>query len=155
MIFASLGTMDMPFVRMAEAIDTLAGQLDEPVIVQTGHTDYAYQHAQAFTFCTKEEMQRYLNEARIVVLQGGWGAINEAMALGKRIVVMPRHNGTEHIHDQFQLVRKLNTLGCIVMVEEDEPLMDAVQRAEQHTFTQLPRGNAEQLIIAKLHEWFG
>lgn len=155
MLFASLGTMDMPFVRMAEAVDMLAAQVDEPVIVQTGHTGYAYRHAKAFAFCTKEEMQRHLQEARIVVLQGGWGAINEAMALGKRIVVMPRHNGTEHIHDQFQLVRKLHSLGCIIMAEENEPLAEAVRRAEQHTFTQLQRGNAEQLITAKLHEWFG
>ena len=65
--------MDMPFVRMARAVDEWASTTDERVIVQTGHTDYAYQHAQAFKFCTKDEMQRYIDEADIVILQGGWG----------------------------------------------------------------------------------
>ena len=52
MIFASLGTMDMPFVRMAKAVDELAAACGEKVTVQTGHTDYDYRHAKAFKFCT-------------------------------------------------------------------------------------------------------
>lgn len=147
--------MDMPFVRMAEAVDRLAAAIDEEVIVQTGHTHYDYKHAQAFDFCTRPEMARYLNEARIVVLQGGWGAISEAMEQHKRIVVMPRHNGTEHIHDQFQLVKKLDSLGCVVGVYDGEDLMAKLQEAEQHEFKQLAKGNAESIITAKLHEWFG
>lgn len=144
----------MPFVRMAEAVDKLASVIDEEVIVQTGHTDYDYQYARAFRFCTREQMQRYLHGARIVVLQGGWGAISEAMELGKPIVVMPRHNLTEHIHDQFQLARKLHELGCVIAVEDEKELINSVREAEHHIFARLPKGNAEAMIAAKLHEWF-
>ena len=70
--------MDMPFYRMAEAVDALAAQSEEEVIVQTGHTDYDYRHAKAFKFCTKEEMRAYLEKASVLILQGGWGAISEA-----------------------------------------------------------------------------
>ena len=50
--------MDMPFVRMAKAVDEFAATCGEEVVVQTGFTDYTYQHAVSFRFCTKDEMQR-------------------------------------------------------------------------------------------------
>ncbi len=45
MIFASLGTMDMAFIRMAKAIDEWAATTQEEVIVQTGYTHFNYRHA--------------------------------------------------------------------------------------------------------------
>ena len=117
----------MPFERMAKAIDEWAGKCEEEVIVQTGHTSYPYRHAKAFGFCTKEEMKRYMEEASMVILQGGWGTINEAMEMGKRIVVMPRHNHTEHIHDQFQLVKKLDSMGCVVGVFDEKLLAEKIR----------------------------
>lgn len=72
MIFASLGTMDMAFVRMAKAIDEWAATTQEEVIVQTGYTHFNYRHAKAFDFCTKDEMQQYIKSADILILQGGW-----------------------------------------------------------------------------------
>ena len=42
MIFASLGTMNIAFNRMAKAVDEWAAITKEEVIVQTGYTDYPY-----------------------------------------------------------------------------------------------------------------
>lgn len=154
MIFASLGTMDMPFYRMAKAVDEFAAISEEEVVVQTGHTDYNYKNAHTFKFCTKEEMQHYISEASILILQGGWGAISEAMEQGKRIVVIPRHDKTEHIHDQFQLVDKLDSLGCVIAVRDENDLTEAVEKAKTFDFKQIKKGNAEELIRASLHKWF-
>ena len=119
----------MPFVRMAKAVDELAAACGEKVTVQTGHTDYDYRHAKAFKFCTRDEMRQHISEARLLILQGGWGAISEAMELGKRIVVLPRRDKEEHIHDQFQLIRKLDALGCVVGVFDERDLPAAVKKA--------------------------
>lgn len=154
MIFASLGTMDMPFERMAKAVDRFAASTDEEVIVQTGHTHFDYKFAHCFDFCTKDEMQRYIEQADILILQGGWGAISEAMEKRKRIVVMPRYDKTEHIHDQFQLVKKLDGLGCVIGVFDENSLPDAMERAKHFAFKQLNKGNAEGIIREKLREWF-
>lgn len=154
MIFASLGTMDMAFVRMAQVVDNFAKECSEEVIVQTGYTDYPYQYAKSFKFCTKEQMQEYIKNASLLILQGGWGAISEAMEAHKRIVVMPRHDKTEHIHDQFQLVRKLDELGCIVAVYDGDSLSQAVEKARAFDFKPLRKGRADHLIEAKLKEWF-
>ena len=154
MIFASLGTMDMPFRRMAKAVDEFASHCDEEIIVQTGYTDYDYQHAHAFKFCTKDEMQKYIADANILILQGGWGAISEAMEQRKRMVVMPRHDKTEHIHDQFQLVEKLDALGCVIAVLDENDLPKAIERAKLYDFKQMKKGNAENTIREALKNWF-
>ena len=154
MIFASLGTMDMPFMRMAKAVDDYAAKIDEEVIVQTGFTNYLYKYAKAFDFCTKDEMQQYIAQADILILQGGWGAISEAMEQHKRIVAIPRYNKTEHIHDQFQVIRKLDSLGCVIGVFDEKNLLSAVERAKTFDFKQLQKGNAENIIRRKLQEWF-
>jgi len=154
MIFASLGTMDKAFDRMAKAVDDYAATIDDEVIVQTGYTDYPYQHAKAFKFCTKDEMQSYIARAELLILQGGWGAISEAMDLDKRIVVIPRHDKTEHIHDQFQLVRKLDKEGCVIGVFDEKDLPNAIEKAKTFSFKHLKKGNAERIISAKLNEWF-
>lgn len=155
MIFVSLGTMDMPFVRMAKAVDELAASLEEEVIVQTGYTDYPYQHVtKVFPFCTKDEMQEYISQASILILQGGWGAISEAMEKSKRIVVIPRKDKTEHIHDQFQLIRKLDSIGCVIGVFDERLLPNAVEKARNFHFCKIERGNAEKMIREKLEKWF-
>lgn len=154
MIFASLGTMDMPFYRMAKAVDEWAATTDEEVIVQTGYTDFPYKHVRAFKFCTKEEMQNYIDQASLLILQGGWGAISEAMDKRKRIVVIPRFDKTEHIHDQFQLIRKLDSLKCVIGVFDEKELSDKIELAKTFDFQQLPKGNAERLIEEKLNQWF-
>lgn len=155
MIFVSLGTMNMPFDRMAKAVDELAADVDEYVIVQTGYTNYNYKNVhKVFDFCTKTEMQNYIENADLLILQGGWGAISEAMEKHKRIVVMPRHDKTEHIHDQYQLIRKLDELHCVIGVFDEKDLLQKVQLAKQFDFQQLKRGNAHDIIETYLNKWF-
>lgn len=146
--------MNRPFARMARAVDNLAASIQEEVIVQTGYTDFPYRYANAFDFCTKEEMASYMKTADVVVLQGGWGSIREAMSARKRIVAMPRYNITEHIHDQFQLIHKLDSLGCVIGVFDECDLLKAVEKAKTYMFKQLSYGSVEALICNKLQEWF-
>lgn len=155
MIFVSLGTMDMPFYRMAKAVDEFASTADEEVIVQTGYTPYKYKNAtKVFDFCTKDEMQKYISSADILILQGGWGAISEAMEMRKRIVVIPRYDKTEHIHDQFQLIRKLDSIGCVIGVFDEKELKCSVEKARTFDFKQIKKGNAENMIRKQLEAWF-
>ena len=155
MIFVSLGTMDMPFYRMAKAVDEWAATTDEKIVVQTGYTDYEYKNIKnIFRFCTKDEMQKYINEANILILQGGWGAISEAMEKKKRIVVIPRYDKTEHIHDQFQLIRKLDSLGCVIGVFDEKDLAEKIEKAKTFDFKQIEKGNAQSLIEETMRKWF-
>ena len=160
--------MDMPFERMAYAIDLFAATTDEEVIVQTGWTDYPYKHvSKSFKMCTKEEMEHYQKEASLLIMQGGWGSICESMEKGKRLVIIPRYDGTEHIHDQFQLIRKLDELGAVIGVfpSESNPqkyreqydetarlLQSAIAKAKTFDFKKIKKGTAEPLLRKKIEE---
>lgn len=154
MIFASLGTHNVPFTRMAKAVDDFAATSSEEVIIQTGYTKYDYKHAKHFDFCTKAEMQEYMDHADILILQGGWGAISEAISQGKRCIAIPRIERVEHSHDQIQIVRKLDSLGCIIGVFDELDLPNKITQAYTHDFKPLQKGRAENIIEAKLVEWF-
>ena len=69
MIFASLGTMNMAFTRMAKAVDEYASTISDRVIVQSGYTQYPYKYATTFDFCTRNEMQKYIQHAESLILQ--------------------------------------------------------------------------------------
>ena len=115
MILFSLGTHSQDFSRMAKAADDYAAMTNERIVVQTGYTHYELTHVKEhFDFCPKEQMQQLMEEANVLVLQGGWGGICEAVDKGKRVVVLPRRNGVEHVHDQGQVAKKMAELGCAI-----------------------------------------
>lgn len=106
----------MPFERMAFAIDMFAASTDEEVVVQTGWTDYPYKHvSKSFKMCTKEEMEHYQMRLHCLLCRG-MGVYLREYGKGKRMVIIPRYDGTEHIHDQFQLIKKLDDIGVVVGV---------------------------------------
>lgn len=153
MILVSLGTHFQDFSRLAKAADELAATLDEEVVVQSGATKYDFKYAKHFDYCSKERMSKLIKDADVLVLQGGWGAICEAVDDGKRVVAVPRIEGIEHIHDQEQIVRKMDSMGCIIGVFDIKDLPNAVEKARTFDFKPLVRGNAH-VIVEKINEWF-
>lgn len=155
MIVVSLGTHNQDFSRLAKAIDEFALTTTEHIVVQTGFTKYNFKNIiNTFDYCSKSEMDEYIKSADIVILQGGWGAIEEAIDLGKRIVAVPRIEGLEHVHNQEQLVRKLETLNCLIGCYDIKELPKCILKAKTYNFKKLKKGNAYETINLKLNEWF-
>lgn len=179
-IVCLLGTHTQDFTRMAMAIDELAATSEYEFIVQMGYTHYVFQHiTEVFDFCSKERMQQLMDGADILVLQGGWGGICEAVDKGKRVVVVPRINGPEHIHDQGQVVRKMEQLMCVIGVyvvgdgiempenvfrknknvlceyahKTAQQLKNAIDLAKTYQFKSLKRGDAK-IVADALTVWF-
>ena len=127
MILFSLGTHSQDFSRMAKAADDYAAMTNERIVVQTGYTHYEFTHVKEhFDFCPKEQMQQLMEEANVLVLQGGWGGICEAVDKGTRVVVLPRRNGVEHVHDQGQVAKKMAELGCVICCMDEKDLQQIV-----------------------------
>lgn len=156
-ILCSLGTHSQDFSRMAKAVDDLAGKMtDIEFVVQTGVTCYNFKHVKDFfDYCPKERMLQLMNEADILILQGGWGGIEEAVDSGKKCVVIPRIEGLEHVHNQEQLVRKMDSLGCVVGCFDEHDLDACVRKAMTMTVNPLKKGDATAEINSALKEWFG
>ena len=97
MILFSLGTHSQDFSRMAKAADDYAAMTNERIVVQTGYTHYKFNHVKEhFDFCSKEQMQQLMEEANVLVLQGGWGGICEAVDKWYRTCSRPRSSSKEN-----------------------------------------------------------
>ena len=153
MIFSSFGNVPKDFSRVARALDLYAMTSRERIIVQYGHTHYTFQYAEGKQFIDHNELIDKMKLAELVVLQGGWGTISEALFLGLKIVAVPRRCPEEHNHDQGELVKKLEQLGCVVGVYDENDLPAKIELARTFEFKELKRGNALPTIEAKLKEW--
>lgn len=154
MILFSLGTHSQDFSRMAKAADDYAAMTNERIVVQTGYTHYKFNHVKEhFDFCSKEQMQQLMEEANVLVLQGGWGGICEAVDKEKRVVVLPRRNGIEHVHDQGQVAKKMDELGCVICCMDEKDLPAMIEKAKTYDFKPLHRGSAK-IVADTLMEWF-
>ena len=155
-ILCSLGTHSQDFSRMAKAVDELAGIMtDTEFVVQTGVTCYDFKHVKEhFDYCSKEKMIQLMNEADILILQGGWGGMEEAVDCGKKCVVIPRIEGAEHVHNQEQLVKKMDSLGCVVGCFDEQELESCVRKAMTMEVKPLKKGDATDEINRALKEWF-
>ena len=155
-IVCSLGTHSQDFGRMAKAVDELAAKMpNTDFVVQTGVTKYEFKNVKIhFDYCSKEQMAKLVDEADVLILQGGWGGIEEAVDCGKRCVVIPRIEGLEHIHNQEQLVRKMDALGCIIGCFDENKLESCVERALTMEVKPLKKGDATESINTALKEWF-
>ena len=155
-ILCSLGTHTQDFSRLARAIDEVAGlSTDNEIIVQTGVTKYDFKYIKNyFDFCPKNKMEQLVDWADVLVLQGGWGSIEDAIDKGKHCVVVPRIEGLEHVHNQEQLVRKLDSLGCVIGCFDVSALYECIEKAKNMKVSSLEKGDASRIINTSLKDWF-
>lgn len=102
MIFVTVGTHEQQFNRLVKAVDDLVadGTITEEVIVQKGYTDYEPKHCKAYKLISYKDMQKYYDEARIIITHGGPASFMAALERGKTPIVMPRlKKYDEHVND--------------------------------------------------------
>lgn len=132
MILVTVGTADWPFVRMLRAMDNVAGQINERVLMQTGHTPLVPKHAEYFKFVPYEKMQQYLREASVIICHASTGPLSNARHFNKPVVVVPRDPNLGEAPDAHQLETANRIKGSSHMIEivnETEQLLEAVRRA--------------------------
>ena len=131
MIFVTVGTHEQPFDRLLKCIDKMVeeGKIHEKVIIQKGYTDYEPQHCESSKLISYEDMQKYVNEARIVVTHGGPASFIAPLAVGKIPVVVPRKKEyNEHVNDhQVEFSKEVEKrMGNIIVAETDDEIEDAI-----------------------------
>jgi UDP-N-acetylglucosamine transferase subunit ALG13 len=91
------------FHRLLRAMDHIAAQGDEEVVMQVGATDYRPSAARWFTYAPASQMEALCKQARIVVSHAGAGSILTALRHGKPMVVMPRLRRYGEMIDDHQV----------------------------------------------------
>lgn len=120
MIFVTVGTHEQQFNRLIEIVDTLKkNEFDkQDVFIQTGFSDYKPRNCQYKKFVSYDEMQLYMEKADIIITHGGPSSYMEAVAKGKKPLVMPRRaKFKEHVNDhQVDFANKIEAEGYIKVI---------------------------------------
>lgn len=131
MIFVTVGTHEQSFERLIKLIDKMVGekQITDKVIIQKGYTDYEPKNCEAYKLIGYDEMQQYINDARIVVTHGGPASFVAPLAIGKIPVVVPRKKEyDEHVNNhQVDFAREVEKrMNNIIVAETEEEIIDAI-----------------------------
>lgn len=129
MIFATLGTNEAHFDRLLLALGAL--RLEEPLVVQCGHSPARPANAECVEFLSFEEMTAHVRAARAVVTHAGVGSVLLCLAEGVRPIVVPRVRSYREAVDDHQLEfgRHLAASGLVTLVEDPARLPDALALA--------------------------
>lgn len=134
MILVTLGTQDKGFTRLLKQIDKEIdkGVINEKVIVQAGCTKYQSNNMEIFDLVSSDELDKFIDEARIIITHGGAGSILSAIKKGKVVIAAARlKKYKEHHNDhQRQIVSEFAREGYILELRDFEKLGKVLSRAE-------------------------
>lgn len=124
MIFVTVGTQ-LPFDRLAKAMDEVAPQIDEPVIGQIGTTDYRPLSYEALAHLEPALFAERFRTARVVVSHAGTGTVLAAMRHGKPLILMARKAKLgEHRNDhQTDTCARLGQLQGVHVAETSQDIL--------------------------------
>lgn len=135
MILILLGTQDKPFNRILNEVSKLKkeGYIKDKVIAQIGHTKYEKDDIKTFDFVSKDEIEKNIEEAKIVIVHGGVGIITECLNKGKKVIVVPRlKKYKEHTNDhQIQIVKEFARNDYIIPLYNEKKLKEALEKVKK------------------------
>lgn len=102
MIFVTVGTHEQSFERLVKKVDELKRDkiIDEDVIIQKGYTDYEPRYCEPYKLIGYNDMQKYLEDARIIITHGGPASFIAPLTIGKIPIVVPRQKDfNEHVNN--------------------------------------------------------
>lgn len=127
MIFVTVGTHEQQFNRLIEAVDRLKGEgsIEDEVIMQIGYSTYEPKHCKWSKLIPYSEMQKNIEEARIVITHGGPASFIAPLQLGKTPIVVPRQKRyDEHVNDhQLEFCKAVEERMHTIVVVEDMKML--------------------------------
>lgn len=123
MIFVTVGTHEQSFDRLIRKMDELKQKhvFDDEVIMQTGFSNYHPKNCKYADFFSHDEMQHFVEDARIVITHGGPSSFIMPLQVHKIPIVVPRLKMfNEHVNDhQLDFARQVATRKKNILVVED------------------------------------
>jgi UDP-N-acetylglucosamine transferase subunit ALG13 len=128
MIFATVGSTD--FDDLVQAIDGLAVELPERVVVQYGHGRQIPQHCEGFRFAP--DLGAFLEQADVVVSHGGLCTVMEVLHRGGRLVGVA--NPDRFDDHQEEILGELAARNHLVWCRDLARLPEAIAAARTRRF---------------------
>ena len=135
MIVVLLGTQNNSFHRLLDKIQQCIddGSIDEEIIVQSGGTKYQSKDMKIFNLIPKDELEKIIDEADLVITHGGVGSIIMCLKKEKKIIAVPRLSKYgEHVNDhQMQIVENFDKQGYIKGIVDLEDLPNTIKEVKE------------------------
>lgn len=151
MILITLGTQDKSFTRILEKVDELINKkiIKEKVIVQAGYTKYESKNMEIFDYVSKNQLEKYIEEASLIITHAGVGTIFDCLKKGKKIIAVPRLSKyREHNNDhQLQIVEEFSKEGFILPIYEMDELEDALKKIKKFKPNKYESNNQNMLEL--------
>jgi beta-1,4-N-acetylglucosaminyltransferase len=147
-ILVTVGTHTEGFNRLVEAMDRIAAQVEEEVVMQIGATAYVPQAALWFDFTTQAQMDALCEGARVIVSHAGAGSILKALGHRKPTIIVPRRqNRGEHIDDhQLELAEALSRTGALTVAYDVDELVKLLEAAPDFVPPEPNRGHLIEAV---------
>ncbi len=146
MILVTLGTQKQKFYRLLDAVEKL--NTNEDIVVQAGGSaDYKSDKMKIFDFISYDEMQKYIDEADLIITHGGTGSIIMPLQKNKKVIACPRlAKYEEHINDhQKEIVNVFALEGHILKYDDGDDLQEVYDKSK--SFKPIPyKSNTENFI---------
>jgi nucleoside-diphosphate-sugar epimerase/UDP-N-acetylglucosamine transferase subunit ALG13 len=124
-------------------MDKFAMESGERVFVQLGSTPFKPIHCEYVRFIKKDRLMEKIQAAEMVICQGGFGSIRDALAAGKPVIAVPRKPELGESPDiQEELVRELEAAGRVLAVYDIGTLFSTIEKAKSF----LPRSGCQSQI---------
>ena len=134
MILVLLGTQNNSFHRLLEEIEKNIenGNIKEEVIVQAGYTKYESEKLKIFDTKPREELDKLIDQASLVITHGGVGSMITANQRGKKVIAVPRlKKYHEHVNDhQIATVKAFKEKGYVLEAEGTQNLAEAISKVK-------------------------
>ncbi len=141
------------FERLIKEMDNIAGRINEKVVMQIGDTDYNVKNADYFRFIPRNEIEKFCNEARIVVCHAGVGSMLSALKYNKPIIAVPREmRYGEAVDDhQLEIAMEWEKEGRIIAVYDIKKLYNSLLKIDSISKENIERNNGQLIKKLKIY----
>ena len=162
MILVLLGTQNNSFHRLLEEIEKNVekGNINEEVVVQAGYTKFEpktqKQQIKVFNTIPRQELDKLIEKAKLVISHGGVGSMITANQKGKKVIAVPRHKKYhEHVNDhQVDTIEIFAKRGYVMPLNNIEDLEQALQNIKEFTPT-IYKKDEDSNIIGIIEKFIG
>ncbi len=150
MILVMLGTNPYAFHRLLDAVNVWGGKTGEEIIAQTGHTPTEGITFKCADFVSHTQMVKWITDAELVICQGGFGSLKDALSAGKPVIAVPRiPELSECVDSQIEIVEALVEKKRVIPLYDVAELDEAVRLARKFC-TPASAGSRLPDLIAEL-----
>ena len=134
MILVLLGTQNNDFHRLLDEVEKniQSGNINEEVVVQAGFTKYNSDNMRIFNLTSKQEIEKLVEEADLIITHAGVGSIEMALDKGKKVIAIPRYKEFgEHVNNhQKDIEEEFNKRGWIIGIDDVNKLEQAIKKSK-------------------------